>query len=61
MTLRLMLMALTSVTADAPSPFLPPSHILSEELLFPPALGFLISDVGWMGTGLCFRLRACRV
>lgn len=65
-TLRLMFMARTSVTA-ALSPFFPPSDKLSEELAFPPAeacvpwLGFLISEAGWMGTGLCFRLRACRV
>lgn len=67
-TLRLMFMARASVTA-APSPFLPASNEPSEEeeAAFPPAEacgawpGFLVSEAGWMGTGLCFRLRACRV
>lgn len=65
-TLRLMFIARTSVTA-ALSPFFPPSEGLSKELVFPPAeawvpwLGFLISDAGWIGTGACFRLRACGI
>lgn len=65
-TLRLMFIARTSVTTTL-SPFFPPSDEMSEEPAFPPAdacvpwLGFLISEAGWMGTGLCFRLRACRV
>lgn len=66
-TPRLMLMARTSVAAAAVSVFFPPSKEPSLGADLPPAetwvawLELLISEAGWMGTGLCFRLRACRV
>lgn len=57
-----MFTAFISVCASL-SPFFLSSEEAVVRLLFPappPELGVLISGVGWMETGVCFKLRAWR-